>query len=107
MARKQMVSRTIVTTKVNVLCVDIVTAQPSNKELVLPGVFKTEKKMMDAVGEILNSESIKAVHIISNEEVETLYGMAEQDFINHAVVLDKDTRKEIATEDTATVNPVE
>ena len=33
------------------------------------------------------------------EEIETLYGMSEQDFINHAKVLDKETRKEIETAD--------
>ena len=99
MARKQMVTRTIVATKVNVMCLDIVKAEPFNKDIVLPGTFKTAKKLMEAVEELVNSETEKAVHIMLQEEIETLYGMTEQDFINHAKVLDKETRKEIETAD--------
>ena len=99
MARKQMVTRTIVSTKVNVMCSDIVKAASFNKDIVLPGTFKTEKKLMEAVEELVNSETEKAVHIMLQEEIETLYGMSEQDFINHAKVLDKETRKEIETAD--------
>ena len=104
MARKQMVTRTIVATKVNVMCLDIVKAGPFNKDIVLPGTFKTAKKLMDAVEELVNSETEKAVHIMLQEEIETLYGMTEQDFINHAKVLDKETRKELETVD---AEPVE
>ena len=104
MARKQMVTRTIVATKVNVMCLDIVKAEPFNTDIVLPGTFKTEKKLMEAVEELVNSKTEKAVHIMLQEEIETLYGMSEQDFINHAKVLDKETRKEIETAD---AEPVE
>lgn len=93
MARKPMVTRTIITTKVNVLCLDVVSAEPFNKEVILPRTYKDEKKLLTKVEEVVNTDEVKAVHIVDKSEVETLYGMTEQDFIDNAVVLDPETRK--------------
>lgn len=98
MARKPMVTRTIVTTKVNALCLDIKSAEPFNKVVTLPRTYKDEKKLLKKVEEVVNTDDVKAVHIVDKEEVETLYGMTEQDFIINATVLDPATRKEIETE---------
>lgn len=98
MARKPMVTRTIVTTKVNVLCLDINSAEPFNKVVTLPRTYKDEKKLLKKVEEVVNTDEVKAVHIVDKEEVETLYGMTEQDFITNAVILDPTTRKELETE---------
>ena len=95
MARKPMVTRTIVTTKVNVLCLDIKSAEPFNKVVTLPRTYKDEKQLLKKVEEIVNTDEVKAVHVVAKEEVETLYGMCEQDFINNAVVLDNETRRPI------------
>ena len=95
MARKPMVTRTIVTTKVNVLCLDIKSAEPFNKVVTLPRTYKDEKQLLKKVEEIVNTDEVKAVHVVGKEEVETLYGMSEQDFINNAVVLDNETRRPI------------
>lgn len=101
MARKPMVTRTIVTTKVNVLCMDLEFTEPCNKEVTLPRTYKTQDKLFKAVSELINSDKIKAVQIVDSEEVETLYGMSEQDFIDNAVKLDNETRKPITNEDTS------
>ena len=95
MAREPMVTRTIVTTKVNVLCLDVQRAEPFNKEVILPRTYKNEKKLLKKVEEVVNTEDIKAVHIVDKSEVETLYGMEEQDFIINAEILDPETRKVI------------
>ena len=95
MARKPMVTRTIVTTKVNVLCLDIKSAEPFNKTVTLPRTYKDDKKLLKKVEEIVNTDEVKAVHVVAKQEVETLYGMSEQDFINNAVVLDNETRRPI------------
>ena len=95
MARKPMVTRTIVTTKVNVLCLDIKSAEPFNKVVTLPRTYKDEKQLLKKVEEIVNTDEVKAVHVVAKTEVETLYGMSEQDFINNAVVLDNETRRPI------------
>lgn len=98
MARKPMVTRTIVTTKVNVLCLDINSAEPFNKVVTLPRTYKDEKKLLKKVEEVVNTNDVKAVHVVNKEEVETLYGMTEQDFITNATILDPTTRKELEAE---------
>ena len=98
MARKPMVTRTIITTKVNVLCLDIQSAEPFNKVVTLPRTYKDDKKLLKKVEEVVNTGEVKAVHIVDKEEIETLYGMTEQDFIDNATILDPATRKELETE---------
>lgn len=98
MARKPMVTRTITTTKANVLCMDIQSAEPFNKVITLPRTYKDEKTLMKRVQEVVETDNIKAVHIVDKEEVETLYGMTEQEFIEKAVVLDPETRKALETD---------
>lgn len=98
MARKPMVTRTIVTTKVNVLCLDINSAEPFNKVVTLPRTYKDEKKLFKKVEEVVNTDVVKAVHVVDKEEVETLYGMTEQVFITNATILDPATRKELEAE---------
>ena len=88
MARKPMVTRTIVTTKVNVLCLDIKSAEPFNKVVTLPRTYKDDKKLLKKVEEVVNTDDVKAVHVVDKEEVETLYGMTEQDFITSCVKFD-------------------
>ena len=87
MARVSMVTRTITGTKVNVLCLNIETAEPFNKEVTLSGTFKDAKSLMKAVEKAVNSDTEKAVHVVESTEFETLYGMPEQKFIELADVL--------------------
>lgn len=98
MARKPMVTRTITTTKANVLCMDIQTAEPFNKVVTLPRTYKDDKTLMKKVQEVVETDIVKAVHIVDKEEVETLYGMTEQEFIQNAVILDPETRRPEAEE---------
>lgn len=87
MARKPMITRTITTTKATVLCLDIQKGEPFNETVVLPRTYKDEKAMMKAISPILDTETVKAVHIVDTEVCETLYGMTEQQFIEAASVL--------------------
>lgn len=98
MARKPMVTRTIVTTKVAVMALDITTGEPSTISVALPRTYSDEKKILKAVQDTLEP-NIKAVHVVAQEEVETLYGMSEQDFISHASILDPETRKMLETDE--------
>ena len=81
MARKPMVTRTIQTTRCNVLCLNIVEGEPFNKEIILPRTYKDEKAMMKIVEKLINTDDVKAVHIVDSEVHEALYGMTEADFI--------------------------
>lgn len=87
MARVPMVTRTIQTTTANVLCLNIKEGEPFNKEVVLPRTYKDEKSMMKVVEKLINTDDVKAVHIVNTEVNETLYGMTEQEFIYFARVL--------------------
>lgn len=86
MARIPMVTRTITTTKANVMCLDIESGEPCNKSVVVPRTYKDDETLLKKVKEVLETETLKPVHIVDKEEIETLYGMTEQVFIEHAKV---------------------
>ena len=96
MARAPQVTRTIQTTHCNVMCLDVVAGEPCNKEVVLPRTYKDEQAMLKAAKKVVETETIKAVHVVSSMVQETLYGMSEQDFIEHATILPP--RKDYTTE---------
>lgn len=94
MARVPMVTRTITTTKVNVMCLDIETGESCNTSVVVPRTYKDNETLLKKVKEVLETETLKPVHVVSKEEIETLYGMSEQEFIEHAKVLPSRTVSE-------------
>lgn len=87
MARVPMVTRTIVATKANVMCLDVQAGEPFNKEVTVPRTYKDTDSLLKKVKPLIETDTIKAVHIIDVEEIETLYGMTEQEFIQYAQVL--------------------
>lgn len=99
--RKAMVTRTIESTRVNALCLDIQTAEPMNKEFNLSGTFKDESKLLKAVQKAFDTDELMVVHIVDSEVVNTLYGMDENEFLAHATELDPKTRKPISTDEVA------
>lgn len=101
MARVPQVTRTIQTTRVNVLCLDIKGETPFNKEIVLPRVYKDYAHILKQVRKIIDNEDTKAVHIVSATVEETLYGMSEQKFIELADILPP---RKTYTADTGTDN---
>ena len=87
MARKPQVTRTITTTVVSLFCVNTEDRTTFEQSFTLPRTYKDEPKLMKAVEKALEGEPIKAVAITSYEVKETLYGMTEEEFIQHARVL--------------------
>ena len=87
MARVPMVTRTIVAIKVNVMCLDIEKGEPFNETVTVSRTYKDDNALMKKVRPLLETETVKAVHIVDKEEIETLYGMSEQEFIHYAKVL--------------------
>lgn len=85
--KKPMVTRTILTTEVTVLCLDLIKAEPFNKTVTLPRTYKDEKAMMKKVSAIIDNDEVKAVHVVDTKVNETLYGMTEDQFISMAEVL--------------------
>lgn len=87
MARIPMVTRTIVATRATVMCLNLQTGEPCNKDVTLPRTYKDDEAMMKKVRPLLETETIKAVHIVEKDEIEILYGMTLQEFIQYAKVL--------------------
>lgn len=94
MAKKPMITRTIQTTEVTVLCMDILQGEPFNKDVVLPRTYKDNVAMLKAASAIIDTEAVKAVHVVRSEVKETLYGMTEADFIANAVILPARSNKD-------------
>ena len=110
MARRAIVSRTVVGTQVTVLGLDTVSAEPQNKTYTLSGSYFTEKK--DAEGKVIervidekkalkavqkayDTDTFKNIKVVDAQPVNKLYGMWEEDFITNAFELDPETRKPI------------
>lgn len=87
MARTPMVTRTIQTTKANVLCLNIVEGEPFNKVVTLPRTYKDENAMLKVISKMVDNDEVKAVHVVDSYVEETLYGMTEQRFIELAQIL--------------------
>lgn len=92
MARERMVTRTISTTTINVLVINIETSEVGTKHFVLgQNMIKGEKAMLNNAQDMLDTETgntlWKCVAIKNVKEDETLYGMTESEFIKYAKAL--------------------
>lgn len=84
MARVPMVTRTVTSTKATVLVVDITTGTTFDKEVEVARTYKDSDKLLKSIKSSFESATEKIVAIKSSEEVETLYGISEQMFIEIA-----------------------
>lgn len=93
MARKPMVTRTIVATEAEVMKVDVTTERTFKEVVTVPRTYKTDADLLKAVKEVAETDNIKVVHIIQSKKTETLYGMTETEFIAHATIFPSRTAK--------------
>ena len=93
MARQPQVTRTIQTTNCNVLCIDLVNEQPFTENVVLPRTYKDERSMLKKLKPLLESDTVKVVHVQNFTVESTLYGMTEEEFIEKAQILPARTSK--------------
>lgn len=92
MARERMITRTVSTTTIDVLVINIESAEVGTKSFILgQNMTKDEKAMLNNAQKMLDDETgttlWKCVAIKNIKEEETLYGMTEQDFLKYAKVL--------------------
>lgn len=92
MARERMVTRTIVTTTIEVLVINIETAEVGTKYFSLgQNMVKDEKTMLNNAQAMMDEQAgnnlWKCVVVKNIVEEETLYGMTEQDFLKYAKAL--------------------
>lgn len=93
--RKPMVTRTITSTKVQLLCADTTKAELFNKSVIVPRTFEDDEKLLKALHKIVDNETEVVVSIVGKDVQTALYGMSEEDFVANATLLDAETRKPI------------
>ena len=87
MRKENMVTRTITTTKYEVMTLNIKTAEVSRIEFTIAGKALAEEKALKALKADFETDEVKVVHIESATEVCDLYGMTEREFIKYARVI--------------------
>lgn len=87
MPRHPMVTRTIHSTKVTCMWVNINTQETGTDTYILSGTITTEKKALEKAQEEYNTDEIKLVHIEKLELIAGLYGMDEAQFLKEATLL--------------------
>ena len=92
MARVSMVTRSIVSTNVPVLCMDLETKTSVIKDVVLPRTYKDDNAILKYLAKHFDNDTIKAVSIMDKVEQSDIYGMEEQEFIKLAKVLDENRK---------------
>lgn len=95
MARVPQVTRTITTTKVVAMVVNTQLGETETKEYVLPRTYKDNASVLKQLQKTFDTEDIKVVKVLTTTEENTLYGMTEQKFIEHAEVLPERNAKEV------------
>lgn len=85
--RKRVVSRTIKSNKVTVMCVNKESAEVTNEVYIVPVEYKTEKKKIDFIASnLVKDKNVKIVTIVNEEITTALYTMPEHQFIELATV---------------------
>ena len=87
MARESMVTRTITSTRATVMGMNLVTAEPENKVIELPGEYKDNSTMLNRAKKVGETDEYKIVAIVASEVVKNLYAMSESDFITQAKII--------------------
>ena len=94
MARERMVTRTVLTTECEVLCVDVSTVETTVQTFTLAGKQDNIEQILKSLKKEHETDTFKLVALQGVPVFkETMYGMKEIDFINIANKLDPDTRK--------------
>lgn len=95
---RNMVTRTVKGTQVNVKVVDAATEQIVQDTVLLSKAFDDDAKLKKAVTKAIPEGKI-LVSIVSSERVDKCYGIPTSKFMELAVELDPETRSKIETEE--------
>lgn len=88
MARKPMITRTFKGEQVTVLMADINAGEMFNNTCLIPRIYKKESKRLEHVKQILETDNLKVVSIVSVDVKETRRGMTEEEFIQYSKELE-------------------
>lgn len=87
MARKRMVTRTILSTVATCMCVNVEQGECINETVEVAGTYTNEEKLIKAIKSAYETPTVKFVQVVDQHEKETLYGMEEQKFIEQAEII--------------------
>ena len=87
MRKNNLVTRTITTTRYEVMTLNVETAEVARVEFTLIGKVLPTEKALKALKADFETETVKVVHVENSVETSDLYGMTEKDFITHAEIL--------------------
>ena len=89
MAKESMVTRTIVTTDAEILCLDIESGEACNRSITLPRTYKKDKEILKLAERIIaeTEPNVHPVHVVHTTIKNTLYGMTEATFLKYAEIL--------------------
>ena len=90
--RNKLITREFNLTVGEVLTVNLETRETTVHEFTLTGKYDKTETILTEIKEQIG-ENIVPVQILTHETVTKLYGINEDDFLNNAVELDKETRK--------------
>lgn len=94
MSRERMVTRTVLTTECEVLCVNVSTVESTIQAFTLTGKQENTEQILKVLKREHETDTFKLVALQGEPTYkETMYGMKEIDFISIAKKLDPDTRK--------------
>lgn len=85
---RNLVTRTIKSTEVEVMCLDTNIGEAINKSITLSGEFANEVEIMKAITKRVNfDEGVVPCKVVHTAVIENLYGMSEETFIANSEIL--------------------
>ena len=87
MRKEKMVTRTVVKTTCEIMCMDIENAQVIVKDFTIGGKFDTENELLKTCQNLFDTDIFKLVKVTDYSEDKVLLGMPESKFIELADVL--------------------
>ena len=86
MSKEKMITRTVKSTNVEVMCVTVSTATVSTKVYTLAGTYDTATAL-EAVKKLYETDDFKPSVILGIDTYEELRGMSESDFYKYSTLL--------------------
>ena len=89
MAKQKYLTRTMKSTRASILCMDIETAEPMSKIVVLGGTFKNTADILKRAKKQIENDRVKAVAVADYQTESALYKMSEDFFLANAEKVEK------------------
>ena len=92
MRRERMITRIVLQTTAEVMCIDVTTAEVNINTYTLGGAYEQDE-LLKKLKKIYETDTYKLVNIESVSTEELLLGMSESQFMEYATVLSSRTKK--------------